>query len=124
MELSDIKTTERMIEITHPKTGENLGIQVSLMAINDPRMKKIKRKIQDQKLHLEVRGKNFKSEDIEENTYAVVFAAMTGWQWGKDATFKGKKPEFNRANVIEVFNELPWFLGQIDEAIGDEKAFF
>ncbi len=126
MDISSIKTTERVIEIVHPSpNGEELGIRVSIMSLSDPRMKKIKRKIQDEKLRLEARNKNFKSEDLEENINNIVFGAMTGWEWyGKDAVFHGKKPEFNRASVLQVFEELPWFMNQIDEALGDEKAFF
>lgn len=124
MDISEIKTSERIIEIVHPKTNELIGVRVTIMGLNDPRLKKIKRKITDERLRLDARNKNFKADDIEENTYAIVFGAMTGWDWYGDVDFKGKKPEFNRASVIQVFEELPWFLTQIDEAIGDEKAFF
>lgn len=124
MDLSSLKTTERFIEIVHPKTGENLGVRVSIVALNDVRLKSIKRKIQDEKLRLEARGKNFKSEDIEENMCSILFNAMTGWEWAGDANFKGNKPDFTRENVVAVFKELPWFQSQIDEAVSDEKSFF
>lgn len=125
MDLSSLKPTERQVEILHPGTDEELGIRITLVSINDERLKKAKRRIQDEKLRLEVRGKNFKSEDIEENAIELDFAAMTGWEWyGKDVNFNGSKPEFNRANVKAVFESLPWFQRQVEEAISDEKAFF
>lgn len=141
MDIALIKPSERTIEIHHPVDETKLlGIRVSLVSMTDPRMKKLRRRIQDEKLKLEARGKNFRAADVEENQNELIFNAMTGWQWynttgqkgdkdfdeAADAKFKGKKPEFNRANVLEVLNEpgMEWFADQISEAIADEKAFF
>lgn len=125
MDINDFKPSERVVEILNPKTGEPLEIRVTLLSINDDRLKKIKRRIADEKLRLEARGKNFKSEDVEDNLYNIIFNAMTGWEWyGTEVSFKGVKPEFNRAQVQKVLEELPWFLEQIQEAVSDEKAFF
>jgi hypothetical protein len=126
MDIANIQPSERVIEIHHPADeNELMGIRVTLISITDPRMKKIKRKIQDAKLKLDAKGKSFKSEEIEENANEMLFSAMTGWDWyGKDATFKGKKPEFNRASVFDVLTTVEWFADQLTEAITDEKSFF
>ena len=124
MDLKDIKPTERQISILHPGTGEDLGITVTVLSINDPEMVKIKRRIQDQRLTLERKGKGFKSDDIEENRDMLTFSAMKGWKWAGKTTFNGDKPEFNRKNVYTVFKELTWFRDQIEEEISDESAFF
>ena len=124
MDLSKLKPSERFIEILNPATDVELGVKVSILSINDDKLKKIKRKIQDDKLRLESRGKNFKSDDIEDNTNKLVFNAVTGWVWEKDVTFKGAVPDFNQKTFNEVMNELPWFRNQLEEAISDEKAFF
>lgn len=130
MDLNTLKPTERFVEIEHPKTGLPIGIKVSIVSINDDRMKRVKRKIQDERIRLESRGKGFKSEEIEDNRLILCFTAMTGWEWGKnpstdeDVTFNGSKPEFNMKNVREVFSALPWFQTQVEEAISDEAAFF
>lgn len=125
MDISVIKSSERIIEILHPASKEPLGIRVTLMSLDDERMKKIKRSILDRRLHLEARAKHFKAEEIEDNRNALIFSAMTGWEfYGEDATFKGEKPVFNRKNVYAVFDELEWFRDQLDEEIGDTKAFF
>jgi len=140
-DISTIKTTDRNIEIVHPADDtKKLGIMVSLMAISDPRMKRIKRKISDEKLRREAKGKHFKSDDIEENANELLFGAITGWNWynptgnvgdegykaADDATFKGKKPEFNRASVMAVLTEpgMEWFGDQLMDAISEEKSFF
>lgn len=129
MDLSELKPLERNVEILHPKTDVEVGIKVSLLSINDDKLKKIKRRIQDDKLRLEAKGKNFKSEDIEENRDKLIFNAVTGWAWGKDAsgketTFNKEKPAFNQKNFNDVMKALPWFRDQLEEAISDEKAFF
>lgn len=124
MDLNTLKPVERTIEIVHPTTGKELNIKVSLISISDERLAKVKRRIQDEKLRLEARGKNFKSEDIEENRNILIFGAMTGWEWSKDAKFNGEKPAFNLKTVTEILTALPWFREQLEEAISDEQAFF
>lgn len=136
MDISGIQPGERFIEITHPGTGRNIGVRVTIMSVQDERLKPLKKAITNERLRLEARGKNFKADDLEDNSNELVFKAMTGWQWykinedgkedakGEQATFGGKVPDFNRANVIAVFNKLPWFRNQIDEAISEEKDFF
>lgn len=124
-DISAIKTVERVVEITHPATKEPLGIRVSLMSIDDPRMKKLKRQITDRRLQLEARGKHFKADDIDENRNALAFSAMTGWEWyGKDVSFKGNKPAFDRVSVYAVFDELTWFRDHIETEISETKDFF
>jgi len=39
--------------------------------------------------------------------------------------WNGKEnPEFNRKNVFDVLEKLPWFKSQIEEVLNDEKSFF
>lgn len=124
MDLNNLKPVERIIQIVNPVNGQELGVKVSLLSITDSKLLKVKRRIVDEKLRLEARGKIFKSEDIEENGNALIFNAMTGWEWSGDATFKGKKPVFDMKTVLEILTELPWFKKQIEEALEDEQAFF
>lgn len=124
MDLSTLKPSNRTIQIVHPATGEPIGLSVTLVALSDERLKKVKRRIQDDRLRLDARGKHFKSDDVEENTYELLYNAMTGWEWHNDCNFKNEQPVFNKVNVEAVLKELPWVRDQIDEALGDEKAFF
>lgn len=141
VDISSIKTQERTIEIMHPANSEQkLGIMISMVALSDPRMKRLKRKIHDEKLRLEAKGKHFKADDLENNANELLCNAMTGWRWynptgekGDDgynedaqALFKGKVPEFNRMNVLAVLNEpgMDWFANQLHDAINEEKDFF
>lgn len=129
-DLAKVKSSERILEIKHPATGENYGVQVTLMSLDDERMKTLKRQIQDRKNKQEMRQqKPLSAEEVEENGYKIAFTAITNWSWGKDPdgeenTFNGKKPDLTLANAKEIFAALPWFLHQINEAFGDEKGFF
>lgn len=129
VDIAGIKASERIVDIVHPVSGEKLGITISLMSYDDPRMKSVRRRITNRRLQLDARGKHFKAEELEENNHELCFSAMTGWSWdkspeGDEVTFNGKKPDFNKVNVFAVFEELPWFREQVDQAIADEKAFF
>lgn len=128
-EISDRKPSERTIDIMDPATFEPFGITVSIMALDDPRMKRIKRQLTDRRNAAATKGKMIKSEEMEEEGSNLLLAAMTAWKWGKDSngeqnTFHGEVPDFTPRNVKEVFEELPWFKRQVDEAVGDDRSFF
>lgn len=125
MDILELKPSERIIEITHPKTGENIGVRVSLVSVDDEKLKNIKRNIKDKQLRLEARGKHFNAEQIEDNTFDMMFVAMTGWEWYGDITFGDlKNPPFNEKNVKAVLKACSFFVDQIDKEVADTQAFF
>ncbi len=138
MDLSNLKPSERMVEILSPGKKEPIGVRISLLHVDDERLKKIKRKFADEKYRLEARGKHLKAEDIENNLHELLCSAIVGWEWynptgtAKDkgykedgqATFKGSIPEFSKTNVMAVITSLPWFADQISQEVGDDTAFF
>ena len=123
-DISEIAYIEKTVEIIHPATKEPLGISISLMSPDDPRLETIKSKIMDERLALEAKGKNFKAEQINKNRDMVLFRSMTGWKWDGDTSFEGEKPDFIQVNVLKVFNKLPWFRKQVDEAFSELEGFF
>lgn len=123
-DISEINYVEKTVEIVHPATKELLGISVSLMSPDDPRLERIKTKILDERLALEAKGKNFKADQINKNRDMILFRAMTAWDWSGDTTFEGEKPELNQVNALKVFAKLPWFRTQIDEAFSELEGFF
>lgn len=138
MELTDLKPTDRAIEIISPVTGQPLGIRVRVMSIEDDRLKRVKRQITDESLKLQARNKAFKAEELERNANMLMFAATLGWEWynptGKEGdkgydpkqmpAFNGEQPEYNQKNFIAIATDLTWFSEQVQEAIGDIKGFF
>ena len=123
MDISTLTPNERIIEIKHPATDENLGIRVTIVSLDDDKTKQIRRQFINKRLELEKKGKSFRADDIEENEVDLLIASMTGWDW-YDAEFHGEKLEFTTHNIKKVFRELPWFKKQVSEAVSDEKAFF
>lgn len=123
MDFSEVKLAERVVNILHPKTGEDTGIKVTVVSIEDAKLKRIKRKLRDENLRLQARGKSFKAEDEEENLDTILFNAMTGWVWEGKAVWRGSKPEFNMKNVRDVFDNFVSFRQQIAEAVEDTSAF-
>ncbi len=137
-DLATIKTAERTFEILHPGSGDKLGVRCTIVHVDDERLMKVKRHITDRRLYLEARGKQFKSEEIEENKQNLLFAATTDWEWYNptgaegdkefDAnampSFNGEIPDFTRKNFNNVITALPWFGDQINAEVGETKAFF
>lgn len=137
-DIAAIKPIDREVEILHPKTREPLGIAVTMVSLDDDRMTKLRRRIQDERIRLEARGKQFKSEDIENNTSALLFGASTGWRWynptgnegdkdydaSKMPSFNGEVPQFNPRNFDAVITALPWFKSQLMEAASETESFF
>ena len=139
MDILKMTPSERVVEIVSPGKKEPIGVRVTLVHIDDDRLKKLRRSIQDNKSRLESKGKYFKSDDIESNTFELTFATMTGWEWynptgaendanfdkDREPTLNGERnPAFNKKNVFQVFEKLPWFLEYIGKEVGDDESFF
>lgn len=125
MDIATITPTDRKIEILHPSTGEALGLSITLISPDDPRMRKIIRRITDQALSKRQKNKAFSAEEVETNQIALMTEAVIGWDWyGADVSFHGDKPEFNAINVRKVIAELPFVRAQLDEEMGETKSFF
>ena len=138
MDLADLKPVERTIEILHPGTELPIGLRVTLRSIEDDEMKSIKRQITDNSLKLQAKNKAIKAEELERNQHMLMYRATIDWEWynptGKEddkgydpdamPDFNGEQPGYNQKNFLAIANELYWFADQVQEAIGDTKAFF
>lgn len=122
MDITSIAASERPVEINHPGTGEPIGLRVTLRPESDPAVEAVRRKWLNEKLQR--RSGRMTAERLEELQLALISAAATGWEWDGELTFNGDKPEFNPANLRKVLRALPWVKSQLDEALGDEAAFF
>lgn len=128
MEYSEVLPIDRTVDIIGPD-GDSTGIKIVVCSINDERMKRLRRRIQDKRLSQDAKGRALKGDELNENRNEVAFAAIQSWDWGKDKdgkpnTFNGKPPELTRKNAFDVFEKLYWIRDQVEEAISDEKSFF
>jgi hypothetical protein len=127
-DLSTIKPVERDVAILDPENDAPIGLTISLMSIDDERMKAAKRHINDRAIQLERRGKTFMSEDIDNNLITLAFKACTGWRWHEDhegvmGSWNGEQLEWNKANFTTVMG-LAWIEKQVTRAISDDTSFF
>lgn len=129
-DLGAIKPAERRVELTYPGNPQKkCGLWVTIISLDDERLKKLRRSYQDDANRAAQRGKIINAEDQDEKLNRLIIAAMTGWGWEKDddgeeAVFNGGKPEFKEAKIREVFAQSGWVRDQLSEALGDTSSFF
>lgn len=122
MDLSKIVAIEKEIDITHPVSGEPIGLRIKLLPGSTKQVEKVRREIANERIS---KGdKKFTADDLENGAYRIVIASVSDWEWLGDTTFKGEKPECTAANVRKVLDALPWMKDQIDRAISDTASFF
>lgn len=126
MDISSITPTERPFDIKHPKTGESIGLTVTLLPDSDQKVVTARRKYIDERMQ---RTKKMTASAYETLQTNLIVAAVNGWEWGKDAngdecSFHGEKPEFSEATLRRVLKELPWIKSALDQEIGDEASFY
>lgn len=121
MDLSNIRPATVEVEVKHPGTGLPTGLVLECTSLEAEAVKRVQREITNKAL----RNRNRKptAEQLEANAVDMMGAAVIGWKWNGDATWGGKKLDFSPANVRLVIAE-GWLRGQLDEALGDEAAFF
>lgn len=132
MEIGELKPQTRELEILHPGTNENLGVRLTILSMDDPKMKRVKRSLVDDRLNLEQKGKHLKAEGIDENLQTILLAAILGWVWynpiegdeSKHPKLEGdREPEFCPRNVKKLLDH-EWFRDQVNAAISDRSAFY
>lgn len=123
-DISAIAPSTRTFEILHPGTGAGLDIFVTVLSLDDEKMKKIQRRLTDRLLEMRRKNKSMTAEEIETNQINLLVEAITDWEWRNKANYKGTKPPCDVANVKAVLSDLVWFRKQVDEQVGDTESFF
>lgn len=121
MDLAGIKPSTVDVEIIHPGTGEATGLVITVKSTEDDSVKRLQRSQINRRL--KSRDKKLSVEKIEEESNAVICAAVAGWTWGGDAKWNGKKPEFTPENVAEVL-AVEWIRKQVKTVLDEEADFF
>lgn len=123
MDIASIKADSRAVEITHPATGEKLGIRITLLPDTDPKVKKVQREFQNRQFAN--RKMKLTAEQLESNTFESLVAAVSGWEWyGEDAVFEGEKPEFSDENVRRVLKKAVFIKEQLLDEFNNREAFY
>lgn len=126
--ITDIKPNTTSVDIVHPGTGAKIGLTVEMVSLDDDRVKSVTRRVTDARLKKAARGKNFTSEEIEENEINIIAAASVGWTWcedddGEPGNIDGEQPKFSNAAVRSLL-KTAWVREQLNTALGDTERFF
>lgn len=121
MDLSTIETRERRVSLTHPATGEPLGLHVTLRPTDHEEVEKVRRRNLNKRLAS--RNSRITAEQAEAQAKDVLIAAVADWEWDEGASFNGEQLECTEENVRKVLSVKP-IRDQIDQELGDEAAFF
>lgn len=126
IDFSDLKPSEREIEIKHPVTEEPLGLRFRIMSFDDDRMKRVRRQLRDKNISLSRKSKAFSAAEEEENANLLMFTAILGWEWHGDMLNRtnGEGMDFNQRNFNYVVNELVIVRNQLLEVFNEDKDFF
>lgn len=122
MDLLSLTPNTIMLDLKHPATGEPLGVCVELRSLESDEVKTVERQLKNKALK---GGRNtVTAEKIDDNTIALLSAALVAWTFSGDANLAGdKKPTCNDTNKRKLL-AVPAIAKQIDVALGDEAAFF
>ncbi len=127
MDISKIEASTRTIDISHPGTGEFLGLSIDIVDMTDDRVRAAERRGRNKVLSKG--AKKISAEMLDKTADDILVAAVVGWTWGKnekgeDANFEGEKLPFNPKNVIKVVTALPFIREQIDDELGNISDFY
>lgn len=114
----------REVEITHPITGDPLGMFVRVLGRESDTFREIIQDRIDKQIEQQAKAKRrSKPKTVaqgEEEAVELLAACTTGW---RGVVLEGKELEFTVANVKMVYKHWAWFRAQVDDAIGDLSGF-
>lgn len=119
MELSNIVHTTRAVEITHPGTGDNLGVRMMMRPIMSPDAVNEYTSIQ------QTVNASMDKQPVDETVSGIV-ACIDSWEWyGDDVTWNGEKnPKCDVNTKLAVVKKLYWIRPQLMAVINDTSGFF
>ena len=143
MNILSLQPNTITLDLKHPATGAPIGVSVELRSLESDEVKAVERQLKNKALK---GGRNtVTAEKIDDNTTALLVAAIVSWTWqapllspekkgpdgktipavyGEEPDLDGdKKPACTEANKRKLL-AVPPLAKQIDVALGDEAAFF
>lgn len=124
-DISTIVAKNHVFEATHPATGENIGLRITLRPKSHKAPKAVQRNWTTQAL----RNRKLTADQLEARAVELIVALVEKWEWHKDhegneSDFKGEKIPLNETNLRTVLKALPWLRDQIDNEAGNDASFF
>ncbi len=129
MDLMNLKPTSETVEVklVHPNTGDNLknddktDMTITVYASHAKEHKAAMHEQTNKRLKAMQGSKkaDFKSEEIEEATLALLSKVTASW----NITYGNEKPKLTVSKAKELYNEVFWIKEQIEEALADSLDF-
>jgi len=115
------------VAIVDVTNGKEMGWTINLRPMSSPEVQKVERHYKSEIMAASRKGKNL-ADVIEAQNQAILIAAIDGWEWADNPTFKDKPIdpiEFNPTNVSKVVKDrtLSWVAEQLNRALADDAAF-
>lgn len=125
MDLNEIKTVDRKVNLAHPKTGDDLGLIFHIHAPDSDDVKDVSRKWQNKRLMPKNRNKAITSEELEAVTDRRIRAAVFGWTWeDKELLLNGEQPEYSPQALRDMMKNQPWIREFLSDECEDLTSFF
>lgn len=107
------------VNILHPKTGEDLGIQIIVAGPESERQTKVRNRVVNDRIN---RNRNRKTTAAELDADALKLSAAAIISWS--GVNIGETPlELTMANAEMLLKKYPWIREQVDVVVGDRAAF-
>jgi hypothetical protein len=122
MDILSLTPNTITVDLKHPGSDQPIGVKVELQSLESDEVKAVERSLKNRAL--KSGRNNVTAEKIDDNTVAILSAAIVGWEFADGASLgDDKKPACNAANKRKLL-QVPALAKQIDNALGNEAAFF
>lgn len=122
-DLSELNTVElankgAVVNITHPSTGDDLGIKITVAGSDSDLYRKAQRKIMNKRLA----DKKMKTrvEEIENESLELLAQCTMTWEGVKEG---GSEVPCTFDNAKRLYKTYPWLKEQVDQAISDRGLY-
>lgn len=122
-DLASLDTAARAEEgaplaITHPTTGEAIGITITVVGTDSDTYQKARRKLADKRI--QQRKAKLSIEDIENENIEMLARCTKGWD---GVVVDGEAKPCTFSNAVELYKRFPWVREQVDAFMGERANF-
>lgn len=116
--LSDAQEQGTEVEITHPKTGEPLGIIVKVAGPDSKKQKKARSAVLQDRIDKKIR--RITGDQLEAEAISMTASSIISWS---GIEIDGKAVEFSADNAVMVLTRWPFIREQI-QSVSDDRSNF
>lgn len=120
MDIGEIKPIEQVIDVLHPKTGQETGLKLTICSAEDERVKSVQREQLDKRMK---GGKRRTVSQMESDNLDLLASSVVDLEWTGDANLHGEKPKHSKQVVKELLSQ-DWLRRQVDDAAGKTEDFY